>query len=228
MAWTEPKKDWKMGDAPSNGDFNRIEGNIKHIMDLKGVANGLATLNGNKKIPMAELLAGVAGGLATLGNNGKVPKIQLPTTVEVKTLADKTTNIAPETTITKTITFEDDHKVAIIIFEGILGCGGIGIMPHISTGANGIFLLNYIRLSTDFEGEKYRPETTISKTTIWPDFINELIYPIDEYGDYVFGGCGSHILPNSISYTAKNLIMSFYNQAPVSNKINIDIIAIAI
>lgn len=27
MAWQEPKTDWKAGDAPSSGDFNRIEGN---------------------------------------------------------------------------------------------------------------------------------------------------------------------------------------------------------
>ncbi len=206
MAWTEPKDDWKMGDAPSNTDFNRIEKNAKHIFDM----------------------IGAVGGIATLGQDGKVPKIQLPTTVEVKTLVDKTTTIAPETTITKTITFEDDHKVAIIIFNGILKCGGIGIMPHISTGTDGIFLLNYIRLSNDFEGGKYKFETTVSKTNAWPNFIDDLIYPVDEYGDYVFGGCGSHILPNSITYTAKNLIMSFYNQAPASNKIYIDIIAVAI
>lgn len=205
MAWTEPKDDWKMGDAPSNTDFNRIEKNAKHIFDM----------------------IGAVGGIATLGQDGKVPKIQLPTTVEVKTLADKTTNIAPETTITKTITFEDDHKVAIIIFNGILKCGGIGIMPHISTGGDGIFLINYIRTSTKLEG-KHRFQTTISKTNIWPGFIDDFIYPIDEYGDYVLGGCGNHIIPNSITYTAKNLTMSFYNQAPVSDKISIDIIAVAI
>ena len=207
MTWIEPKDDWKMGDAPSNTDFNRIEKNAKHIFDM----------------------IGAVGGIATLGEDGKVPKIQLPTTVEVKTLVDKTTNIAPETTITKTITFEDDHKVAIIIFNGIFGCGGIGIMPHISTGANGIFLLNYIRSSTKLEG-KHRFQTTISKTNVWPNFIDDFIYPIDEYGDNVLGLCGSHIIPSSITYTAKSLTLSFYNQAPIpiSNKINIDIIAIAI
>ena len=28
MTWQNPKKDWKAGDAPNSGDFNRIEGNL--------------------------------------------------------------------------------------------------------------------------------------------------------------------------------------------------------
>jgi hypothetical protein len=49
MTWTEPKEDWKMGDAPSNGDFNRIEKNTKHIFDMIGAVGGIATLDQDGK-----------------------------------------------------------------------------------------------------------------------------------------------------------------------------------
>jgi len=43
MAWQIPKTDWKAGDAPSSGDFNRIEGNIEELNNpLYGVTSGTA------------------------------------------------------------------------------------------------------------------------------------------------------------------------------------------
>jgi len=35
MAWQTPKTDWKAGDVPSAGDFNRIEGNIIELNNAK-------------------------------------------------------------------------------------------------------------------------------------------------------------------------------------------------
>lgn len=35
MAWQTPKTDWKAGDVPSAGDFNRIEGNIIELNNDK-------------------------------------------------------------------------------------------------------------------------------------------------------------------------------------------------
>lgn len=34
MAWQTPKINWQTGDIPGANDFNRIEGNIKHLSDL--------------------------------------------------------------------------------------------------------------------------------------------------------------------------------------------------
>ena len=34
MAWQTPKTNWQAGDIPGAGDFNRIEGNIKHLNGL--------------------------------------------------------------------------------------------------------------------------------------------------------------------------------------------------
>ncbi len=150
MTWIEPKEDWEMGDAPSNGDFNRIEGNIKHIMDLKGVANGLATLNGNKKIPMAELLAGVAGGLATLGSNGKVPQEQLPAAVEIKTIRIPKTSIPVGGNITKTATFDYYHKAAIVV--AIASSSLTGFVGAIINASEGISNIPGIFSVTEYSG----------------------------------------------------------------------------
>lgn len=43
MAWVNPKTDWKAGDAPNAGDFNRIEGNVQYTLDEAGKVN---TVNG--------------------------------------------------------------------------------------------------------------------------------------------------------------------------------------
>lgn len=43
MAWQIPKTDWKAGDAPNSGDFNRIEGNVEELdKPLYGVTSGAA------------------------------------------------------------------------------------------------------------------------------------------------------------------------------------------
>ena len=34
MTWQTPKTNWQAGDIPGAGDFNRIEGNIKHLNGL--------------------------------------------------------------------------------------------------------------------------------------------------------------------------------------------------
>lgn len=43
MAWQMPKTDWKAGDTPSSGDFNRIEENAQYVLDEAGKVN---TVNG--------------------------------------------------------------------------------------------------------------------------------------------------------------------------------------
>ena len=48
MAWVNPKTDWKAGDAPSSGDFNRIEENILYMLDEAGKVNTV-----NNKAPDA-------------------------------------------------------------------------------------------------------------------------------------------------------------------------------
>jgi len=35
MAWQTPKQNWKAADVPVAEDFNRIEGNIKELEDVK-------------------------------------------------------------------------------------------------------------------------------------------------------------------------------------------------
>lgn len=46
--------------------------------DQKGVANGVASLDGSGKVPVAELPAGTANGVASLDGTGRVPAGQLP------------------------------------------------------------------------------------------------------------------------------------------------------
>ncbi len=63
------KTDWQYGDTPTENDFNRIEQGIKDTSDAvatKGQPNGLAPLDANSKIPIANLpniMSAVHGGL---------------------------------------------------------------------------------------------------------------------------------------------------------------------
>lgn len=61
-----------------------LDGTIKVPMaQLKhGVANGIADLDETIKVPMAQLHAAENNGLATLDNTGKVPQAQLPSYVD--------------------------------------------------------------------------------------------------------------------------------------------------
>jgi hypothetical protein len=40
MAWQTPKTNWKTGDIPLAGDFNRIEGNIQELQNTKETPAG--------------------------------------------------------------------------------------------------------------------------------------------------------------------------------------------
>lgn len=54
MTWQNPKIDWKAGDVPSSGDFNRIEGNIKHTLEEAGKVNTVNNVSpdSNKNITL--------------------------------------------------------------------------------------------------------------------------------------------------------------------------------
>lgn len=54
MAWQTPKTNWKAGDVPSSGDFNRIEGNIKHTLEEAGKVNTVNNVSpdSNKNITL--------------------------------------------------------------------------------------------------------------------------------------------------------------------------------
>ena len=73
-------------------DYNSLANRPTNLLSLedKGVANGIATLDKNGKIPSSQLPSvestdyvpiaekGVSNGVATLDNDGKVPSTQLP------------------------------------------------------------------------------------------------------------------------------------------------------
>lgn len=54
MSWQEPKTNWKAGDTPNSGDFNRIEGNIKHTLEEAGKVNTVNNVSpdSNKNITL--------------------------------------------------------------------------------------------------------------------------------------------------------------------------------
>lgn len=47
-------------------------------LSQRGAADGVATLDGGTKVPVAQLPAGTAGGIASLDAGGKIPNAQLP------------------------------------------------------------------------------------------------------------------------------------------------------
>ncbi|WP_260843338.1 hypothetical protein [Sedimenticola selenatireducens] len=58
--------------------INTLIQRVKSIIAARGVANGVADLDADAKVPNARLRLGSAGGVAGLDGNGKVPIAQLP------------------------------------------------------------------------------------------------------------------------------------------------------
>jgi len=54
MTWENPKTNWKAGDTPTSGDFNRIEENIKYVLEEAGKVNTVNNVlpDSNKNITL--------------------------------------------------------------------------------------------------------------------------------------------------------------------------------
>ena len=65
-------------DTPPRATFFRMARAIKAIIAGRGVADGIASLGAEGKVPDAQLGRGLADGVASLGGGGKVPDDQLP------------------------------------------------------------------------------------------------------------------------------------------------------
>ena len=65
-------------DTPPRGTFLKMAQAIKALIAGRGVANGVASLGADAKVPDAQMGRGVANGVASLGSGGKVPSAQLP------------------------------------------------------------------------------------------------------------------------------------------------------
>ncbi len=77
MAWENPKTDWKAGDAPSSGDFNRIEKNIDYVSKNAGkvesVNNVFPDSNRNVDLKPADIGAVPKGtNDIIIGNNAQI------------------------------------------------------------------------------------------------------------------------------------------------------------
>ncbi len=112
MAWENPVTTWGQAGktVPGADDFNRIEKNAKHIFDMIGAVNGIATLD--------------AGG--------KVPQAQLPTSVEIASL-NISQSLAAGANVSKSFTFTNKHDAVLFIAKnGPYRYGAIGIVTDIT------------------------------------------------------------------------------------------------
>ena len=110
--WQTPITTWGQAGktVPGADDFNRIEKNTKHIFDMIGAVNGIATLD--------------AGG--------KVPQAQLPTSVEIASLKIRQ-DLAAGAYVSKSFTFTNKHDAVLFIAEnGPYPYGAIGIVTDIT------------------------------------------------------------------------------------------------
>ena len=65
-------------DTPPRAEFFKLFQRVKAIIGGRSTADGIASLDANRRVPDAELGRGVAGGVASLDGQGRVPQAQLP------------------------------------------------------------------------------------------------------------------------------------------------------
>ena len=65
-------------DRPPRAEFFKLFQRVKSIIGGRGTIDGVASLDGRRRVPDAELGRGVAGGVAALDASGRVPDAQLP------------------------------------------------------------------------------------------------------------------------------------------------------
>ena len=65
-------------DRPPRAEFFKLFQRVKTVIAGRGTANGVASLDGRRRVPDAELGRGVANGVASLDGSGRVPDAQLP------------------------------------------------------------------------------------------------------------------------------------------------------
>ena len=65
-------------DRPPRAEFFKLFQRVKTVIAGRGTVGGVASLDGRRRVPDAELGRGVAGGVASLDNAGRVPGAQLP------------------------------------------------------------------------------------------------------------------------------------------------------
>ena len=65
-------------DRPPRAEFFKLFQRVKTIIAGRGSADGVASLDGRRRVPDAELGRGIAGGVAALDGAGRVPSAQLP------------------------------------------------------------------------------------------------------------------------------------------------------
>ena len=70
--------DPRPGAGPPRAEFFKLFQRVKTIIAGRGSADGVASLDGRRRVPDAELGRGVAGGVAALDGAGRVPSAQLP------------------------------------------------------------------------------------------------------------------------------------------------------
>ena len=65
-------------DRPPRAEFFKLFQRVKTIIAGRGTVDGVASLDGRRRVPDTELGRGVAGGVASLDGSGQVPAAQLP------------------------------------------------------------------------------------------------------------------------------------------------------
>lgn len=65
-------------DRPPRAEFFKLFQRIKTVITARGTVNGVASLDGRRRVPDAELGRGVANGVASLDSASRVPQAQLP------------------------------------------------------------------------------------------------------------------------------------------------------
>lgn len=120
MAWKNSKTNWKAGDTPNSGDFNRIEENINYVKDNAGKVETVNNISpdSNKNITLT------AGDIGAIKDNGRIVDesitINVGPTRTHKTVQSALNAMQKITTLNR----------YILIDEGTYNESGFGTMFH--------------------------------------------------------------------------------------------------
>ena len=65
-------------DRPPRAEFFKLFQRVKTVIGARGTTDGIASLDGRRRVPDTELGRAIAGGVAALDGTGRVPAAQLP------------------------------------------------------------------------------------------------------------------------------------------------------
>lgn len=151
MSWNAPKTNWKAGDTPNSGDFNRIEGNI-------GLTKDILDVQVDRKATKTALGQVIIGNGINVDSNGKISTQEIEMFEEVRLYCNSSTGNDNNDGRSSSKAFKTLSK-AVNVAKKIIANK---IIISLSVGTyTGVKLTGILANQIDITGDYSNPESTI-------------------------------------------------------------------